>query len=111
MSEAGFHPSHAGEFMARDGPARKAGASYCNKKICLAATDLDFLIALLQDLSERDDCYFVKYSVTPRDGMYLGRCFLTSEQAAGALWKKLKPHPKLLCSIQDDFTESFRHLD
>ena len=73
------------------------------------ATDKDALIKLLYELSKRDDCYYVKYSTDPRDGMYLGRCFLTTDDAVGNLWAELKPHPKFLTSVQDDeFTERFR---
>ena len=34
--------------------------------------------------------------------MYLGRCFLTSEDAAGRLCAEYKGHYKLMVSIQDD---------
>jgi hypothetical protein len=51
----------------------------------------------------------VKYSVVPRDGMYLGRCFLTSDAAAGRLCAEYKAHPKLMTSIQDDdFFNTYR---
>ncbi len=109
--ESAFTPSHGGAFMSRDGLARASGTGVCQKKLCIVATDFGFLRALLFDLSGRDDCYFVKYSLAPRDGMYLGRCFLTDEGAVGRLWQELKVHPKLMCSIQDDeFTLAFREL-
>lgn len=96
--------------MQRFGRGRTPEATYCNKKLCIVATDVEFLASLLYDLSERDDCYYVKYSIKPRDGMYLGRCFLMNEEAVGKLWRELKPHAKLMCSVQDDdFTAQFRN--
>ncbi len=99
-----------GAFLIRDGAARRAGAADCpNKKLCLCATDRAFLVRMLHELSDRADCFFVKCSAEPRDGMFLGRVFLMDEQALGRLWAELKPHPKLLCSLQDDdFTLPFR---
>ncbi len=82
---------------------------YSKKKVCLVATDKRFLIALLNEWSMRPDCYRVKYSVTARDGMYLGRCFLTSDEAAGRLCQEYKAHPKVLVTIQDDgFFNAYR---
>lgn len=67
------------------------------------------LADVLRRLAERPDCCYVKYSVHPRDGMYLGRCFLTDEHEVGVLWAEYKAHPRLFCSIQDDdFTAPFR---
>jgi hypothetical protein len=63
----------------------------------------------LGHLAERPDCFHVKYSVRPRDGMYLGRCFLMDEHEVGMVWARYKEHPQLFCSIQDDdFTSRFR---
>jgi hypothetical protein len=106
--EAGF--VRKGAYLTRDGAVRRAGGADCpNKKLCLCATDGPFLVGLLRELSERPDCFFVKYSAEPRDGMFLGRVFLMDEQALGRLWAELEPHPKLLCSLQDDdFTLPFR---
>ena len=97
-------------FLTRDGAAKRAGAASCpNKKVCLSATDRGFLMGLLHQLSERPACFFVKLSAEPRDGMFLGRVSLMDEQALGRLWAELKPHPRLLCSLQDDdFTLPFR---
>jgi hypothetical protein len=107
--ERDFAPSHGGRFMARDGGAGRS-AVRSEKKICFVATDKRFLIAVLHQLSLRDDCCFVKYSVAPRDGMYLGRCFLTSDEAAGHVCKQYKSHPKLMVTIQDDkFFEAYRN--
>ena len=64
---------------------------------------------LLIKLSDLKDCYFVKLTAEPKDGMYLGRCFFTSDQLVGEYWAKYKLHPKLMCNIQDDdFSKSFR---
>ena len=87
--------------MARFGPQGKSGAS-SQKKICLAATDRAYLVRFLYELSLQSSCYYVKYSAAARDGMYLGRAFLRTDQAAGRLCHDLKQHPKLLVSIQDD---------
>jgi len=96
-------------YLVRHGPARVRGDNRCNKKLCFVATDKDFLVELLTELSDRDDCWAVKHSVSSRDGMYLGRCFLTDARTVGDLWDEYKRHPKLMCSIQDDdFTASFR---
>ena len=63
------------------------------------------------ELSQRDDCFFVKYGVNARGGMYLGRCFLTTDRAVGEVWAQYKSHPTLFCTVQDDdFTERFREL-
>jgi hypothetical protein len=106
--EAEFTPSHGGVFMSRHGAAGEA-AAYSNKKVCFVATDKAFLVALLHELSLRADCYRVKYSTTARDGMFLGRCFLTSDEAAGRLCQHHKAHPKLLVTLQDDdFFNAFR---
>ena len=99
--EAKFVPAHGGVFMARYGEIGPA-AVHSKKKVCVVATDRNFLIALLYECSKRADCYYVKYSVAARDGMYLGRCFLTSDDAAGRLCREYKGHPKMLVTIQDD---------
>jgi len=101
-----FHDE--GGFSCADGPATGKGY-FCNKKLCIVATDLTYLISLLEHVLERDDCFFVKYSRQPKDGMHLGRVFLTTPAAIGALWKQFKKDPKLMCSIQDDdFTAAYR---
>jgi hypothetical protein len=110
--ESLFRPILDGHFMARQGRAWNPQGPYCHKKLCFVATDQALLVDVLRHLSERPDCHFVKYSTRPRDGMYLGRCFLVHEQAVGALWAEYKEHPRLLCSIQDDdFTRPFRPQD
>jgi hypothetical protein len=95
--------------MSRWGPAWNAEGRCCQKKLCFVATDQALLAEVLSELAERPDCYFVKYSVRPRDGMYLGRCFLMDEHEVGAVWVALKGHSRLFCSIQDDdFAAVFR---
>ena len=104
-----FRPVMDGYFMARWGPAWKVGGPSCQKKLCFVATDQALLADVLGQLAERPDCHYVKYSVIPRDGMYLGRCFLTDQHEVGVLWAKYKAHPRLFCSVQDDdFTAPFR---
>lgn len=93
------------------GSAEVRGVAHCNKKLCFSATDPKALVAILTELAQRADCFFVKYTKKPRDGMYLGRCFLMDEEAVGTLWAKYKAHPKVLCTVQDDdFTMRFRPL-
>jgi hypothetical protein len=108
MEDSRFELAPGGKFRERRGAAGQ-GVPYSQRKVCFAATDLPFLVDLLYELSRRPDCYYVKYSVIPRDGMHLGRCFLTTDRAAGELCQELKPHPKLLVTVQDDdFFAPFR---
>jgi hypothetical protein len=104
-----FRPTLNGYFMELRGPAWIMGERGCNKKLCFVATDRALLADVLFQLAERPDCYYVKYSVHPRDGMYLGRCFLTDEHEVGVIWNEFKAHPRLFCTVQDDdFTAPFR---
>ncbi len=106
-----FRRSSNGYFMERWGPAWFRHKESCQKKLCFVATNQTLLADVLRELAERPDCFYVKYSVFPRDGMYLGRCFLLDEHAVGVLWAEYKTHPNLFCSIQDDdFTAPFRSL-
>ena len=94
------------------GPAWHRNQPYCQKKLCFVATDRAMLADILRVLAERPDCHYVKYSVHPRDGMYLGRYFLVNEHQVGVLWAEYKGHPRLFCSVQDDdFTAPFRPMD
>ncbi|MGD8862149.1 MAG: hypothetical protein PVI30_19210, partial [Myxococcales bacterium] len=79
--ESEFTSSHGGNFMERFGPVGR-GEPHSEKKVCFAATDPSFLIGLLYQLSLRNDCHYVKYSTSSRDGMFLGRCFLETDAAA-----------------------------
>jgi hypothetical protein len=104
-----FRPTPDGYFMAIRGQAWYRQKHCCQKKLCFVATDQALLADVLGQLAERPDCHYVKYSVIPRDGMYLGRCFLTDQHEVGVLWAKYKAHPRLFCSVQDDdFTAPFR---
>lgn len=104
--ESYFSLTPEGAFMKRFGPAPDKGI---NKKLCFTATNQSLLASVLKDLSDLPECHFVKYSTKPKEGMYLGRCFLTDENLLGRLWQEYKGHPQLMCSIQDDdFTKTFR---
>jgi hypothetical protein len=104
-----FHRSMNGHFMQQHGPASNGNEAACQKKLCFVATDQALLADTLDELAQRPDCYYVKYSMFPRDGMYLGRCFLMDEHEVGVLWDKYHGHPRLFCSVQDDdFTAPFR---
>lgn len=70
-----------GKFLVVYGPAKTHSDSYSNIKLCFTATDQDLLKEILTKLCKRQDAFFVKYSKQPRAGMYLGRCFLTTDEA------------------------------
>jgi len=93
-------------FKHRRGPAHDGNPAPCRWKLCITATDEKYLVELLFELSNREDCYYVKYSPNGspkcRDGMFLGRVFLTTEAEIGKLWKELRTDAKLMCSVQDD---------
>ena len=110
--ESQFEPSQGGVFMHRSGAGRNDSVGYCQRKLCFVATDKAFLAQFLLDLSRQLDCYFVKYSTQPRDGMYLGRCFMLDDRRVGEMWRQFKSHPKLMCTVQDDdFTKHYRATD
>lgn len=98
-----------GPFLVRNGKSRERSEIHSNKKLCFVSNDKDFLQNLLADISKLGECYFVKLTDCPRDGMYLGRCFFVDEDTVGKMWAKYKQHPKLMCSVQDDdFCNKFR---
>ena len=98
-----------GSYFNKYGPAYGKDVSFSNKKLCFACTDQEFLVSLLDELSEQSDCYFVKYSADPRNGMYLGRCFFLTDDRVGEMWAHYKNHPEVFCNVQDDdFTKLFR---
>ncbi len=73
------------------------------------ATDPALLVELLYGISLRLDCYYVKYGTIARDGMYLGRVLLGTDQAISELCQELKGHARLMVSLQDDaWFEQFR---
>ena len=101
-----FKYSDRNILMFRYGPADDGGDAPCSWKLCITATDENYLVELLYNISEREDCYFVKFSPSGspkcRDGMFLGRVFLTTKEKTGELWCKLRTDTKLMCNIQDD---------
>ena len=107
--EKAFQMTPNGAFMERRGAGWNEERRFSQKKLCFVATDQQLLVQVLDQLAERPDCFYVKFSVGSRDRMYLGRCFLIDEQAVGALWAEYKTHPRMMCSVQDDeFTSPFR---
>lgn len=105
--ESDFYQS--GGFLCFDGPARKAGLEHSKMKVCFTCTDCGLLRKLLLKVATVESCYWVKMSIKPRDGMYLGRCFLTTKEEAASLWAKYKNHPRFMVTIQDDdFVAKFR---
>jgi hypothetical protein len=105
-----FEPFMNGRFMLRRGPDKDAPEEQrLNMKLCLTATDQELLAEVLFELSDHPRCRAVKFSVEPKDGMYLGRAFINDADELGRLWQKYKRHPRLMCSIQDDdFTMQYR---
>ncbi len=98
----------SGRFRERVGPLGRA-AAYSRKKLCLVATDPALLVDLLYGISLRPDCYYVKYGTIARDGKYLGRVSLATDQAISELCQQLKGHRRLMVSLQDDaWFEQFR---
>ena len=75
-----FQVTSHGHFMERRGAGWNAERQFSQKKLCFIATDQALLARVLGELADRLDCYYVKYSIEARDGMYLGRCFLLNDQ-------------------------------
>ena len=95
--------------MAARGPRYDEHGPAPRYKLCVVATDLSYLQEVLLQAVGRPDGYYVKYATEPKDGMYLGRIFLASDDALGKLWAELKDDDKLLASVQDDrFIAPFR---
>ena len=106
-----FQATSGGVFMERRGAGWNAERHCSHKKLCFVATDQGLLGRVLGELADRPDCYYAKYSIEPRDGMYLGRCFLLHDQEVGTLWREYKKHPRMMCNVQDDdFTLPFRQV-
>ena len=104
-----FQATSSGVFMERRGAGWNVERHFSQKKLCFIATDQALLVGVLSELADRPGCYYVKYSIEPRDGMYLGRCFLLHDQEVGTLWREDKKHPRMMCNVQDDdFTRPFR---
>ena len=103
-----FKKSKGKSFWMKDGKGRE-NVEYSFKKLCFVATDQKLLANILLELSNSEKCYFVKFSVFPKEKMYLGRAFFLSDEEAGRLWAIYKKHAKLNCTIQDDtFTKNYR---
>lgn len=99
------------KFLCRDGAASALGSAYSQRKLCFSCTDRELLARHLFELSKRPDCFFVKFGTSARGGIYLGRCFLTTDEAVGEVWARYKSHPSMYCNVQDDdFTTRFRDL-
>lgn len=91
-----------GTFLCIDGPAKQKGQDHSNTKVCFTCRDQKLLMDILINISTDQDCYFVKLSHYPKDGMFLGRAFFTTEDSAGKTWVKYKSHPKMMANLQDD---------
>jgi hypothetical protein len=89
-----------GVVMERRGAGWDDGRRCSQKKLCFVATDQGLLSRVLGELADRSDCHYVKYSIEPRDGMYLCRCFLLDDQIVGALWREYKKHPRMMATFR-----------
>jgi len=97
-------------FLCRKGAAFAARVR-SNRKLCFTSTRRDLLERHLLGLSRRSGCYWVKIRGQGARGMFLGRCFLTTDEAVGHVWAEYKRHPSLFCTVQDDdFTQRFRPI-
>ena len=67
-----FQATSSGVFMERRGAGWNAERHCSHKKLCFVATDQGLLARVLGELADRPDCYYVKYSIEPRDGHVLG---------------------------------------
>jgi hypothetical protein len=97
-------------FLVRPGPAYQRGDVPCQEKLCSTSTSVSSLAELLFQLSQREDCWYVKLDAEKGPhGMVRGRCSLTTADEVGKLWTQLKVGTHWLCAVQDDdFTSAFR---
>ena len=100
--ESDFSPILGGNFMSRTGGAGRSAVRSEKEGLLRRDRPRGSWLSFSYELSLRPDCCSVKYSTFSRDGMYLGRCFLTSDAEAARLCAAHKAHPKLMVSIQDD---------
>lgn len=97
---------HDGVFWLRRG---RSAATAVRHKLCLVSRDLEALAATLSELADEAHCVVVKLSPRAKDGMYIGRCAMADLEMVGRTWQRLRKHPKLWCSVQDDaFVLPFR---
>ena len=99
-----------GGFMYRAGIAKQRGVrNLCRKKACFVTSDQTFLMNVLYDLSNAQDCFEVKFSSSSREGCYIGFCQFTNDVAVGDLWAQFESHPKMWIIVHDEeFCESYR---
>jgi hypothetical protein len=71
LDDPRFNLVPSGRFRDRFGPLGR-NAAFSSKKVCLVATDPACLIEVLYAISLRPDCFYVKYGMIAREGMYLG---------------------------------------
>lgn len=111
LNDPRFKLVPSGRFRERFGPLGR-DAAFSNMKLCLVATDPVRLLDLLYGISLRQDCFYVKYGMIAREGMYLGRVSLATAEAVSELCQQLKGHPSLMVSLQDDaWFDKFREPD
>jgi putative acetyltransferase len=101
LKDARFALAQNGRFMMRWGGLGEHVA-HSQVNLRLVSTDPSFLVDLLYGVSLRRDCWCVNYALGPRDGMYLGQLWLSSDGAVSGLYQELKGHPRLMVSIQND---------
>ena len=105
----GFERTKNGRYFHRYGPAYDPEGQVANVKLCIVASARAELVALLETLAARTDCFYLNLTVAPRGGMFMGRVFLSNRIAVGQAWAELKNHPRMFVTVQDDdFTRAYR---
>lgn len=109
----GWRPSSNGRFLERDGPAASEPAAFAAHKLCLYAAEQGALLEVLDELLSEPTAYYGKVSNERRGGgVYEGRAFFATPDAAGRAWARLKKDPRVSCAVQDDdFVLPFRPLE
>lgn len=93
----------------RNGEGYQPGRTPSHFKLCLTATQLEYLVNILFEVSQSDQCFRVKYRPKEKSGMYLGRIVMINDEQTGQLWNHLRKDKQLFCSVQDDqFCEAYR---
>ena len=94
-----------GRYLCLDGIAKKRGLiNRCNENLNFYSTDMQFIIDLMYNFSNENDCYEVKVAKVDQGGIYQAECHFTNESALGDLWAKYVSHPKV-CVAYSNFAK------
>ncbi len=92
-----------GMYLCLEGTAKNRGMkNLCKKKLCLYSSDRQFMLDLLHELSQANDCFEVKLRRNDRNSICFGQCYFTNESAVGDAWAQYESHPKVWVAIHDD---------